>query len=195
MSRLVGERDVEGDDVGVAEERIEVVVAAREDGGGAERLRQPCRLAADPPRADDQHRLSRQALAEHELEREPPRLAAPHEAVAFGDAAQEREHQRERELRRRAGEDVRRVGDDDAAAPRRLEVDVVHPDGVVGDDPQLRPGRLEIGVVDRHREHRHDAVRADRRRHQLEVGRELRLDLGRHPLGEMDARSHEAHHP
>ena len=70
------ERDVEGDDVGVAEKRIEVVVAAREHGGGAERLGKPCRLAPDPPRADDQHRLPRQALAEHELERELPRLAA-----------------------------------------------------------------------------------------------------------------------
>ena len=117
------------------------------------------------------------------------------EAVALGDAAQEREHQRQRELRRRAGEHVRRVGDDDAAAPRRLEVDVVHPDGVVGDDPQLRAGRLEVGVVDRDREHRHDAVRAGGDG----TSSKSAASAASTSAGTRSARwtrgSHEAHHP
>ena len=120
---------------------------------------------------------------------------AAHEAVALGHPAQQREHQRQRDLGRRAGEDVRRVGDDDAPAAGRLEVDVVHADGVVGDDPQLRPGGLEVRVVDRHRQHRDDPVGAGGRVDELEVGGERLLDLDRNAIAEMDAGSHQAHHP
>ena len=71
---------------------------------------------------------------EHELERELPRRAPADEAVALGDPAQQREHQADGELGRRAREHVRRVRDDDPARRGRLEVDVVHADRVVRDD-------------------------------------------------------------
>ena len=170
MTRLGGERDVERDDVGLAEQRVEVGVSAREDRRGAEGLHEPRRLAADPTAPDDQHRLALETLAEHELERELPRLLPPHEAVALGHAPQERQHQRQRDLGRGARQDVGRIGDDHASAAGSVEVDVVHADGVVRDDPQLRPGCLEVGVVDGHREHRHDPVCTVGRRNELEVG-------------------------
>ena len=127
---------------------VEVGVASGEHGHGAERLGEPGRLAADPPAPDDQHRLALEPLAEHELERELPRLAATDEPVALGHAAQQRQHQGQRDLCRRPGQDVGRVRDDDPAAAGGVEVDVVDPDRVVGDDAQLRPGGLEVGVVD-----------------------------------------------
>ena len=182
------------DDVRLGQERIEVGVAAGEDGGRTERLDEPRRLAADPPGTHDQHRLAREALAQHELERELPRVAPADEAVALGHPPQQRQHQRQRHFCGRAGQHVRRVRDHDPTPAGRLEVDVVHADGVVGDDPQLRAGRLEKGVVDHDVEHRDDPVSANRRRNELEVGRELPLDLGEDAVREVDAGSHRAHH-
>ncbi len=52
------------------------------------------------PRPDDEELLAVEALTEHELGRELPRLAPADEAVAFGDAAEERERKADRELRR-----------------------------------------------------------------------------------------------
>ncbi len=174
---------------------VEVGVAAGEDGLGAEGLDEPCGLAADPSRTDDQHRLALEALAEHELERELPRLPSAHETVALRHPAQQRQHQRQRELRGRAREHVGRVRDHDAAAAGRIEVDVVHADRVVRDDLQLRPRSVEIGVVDRDGEHRDDPVGADGRRDELEVGLELVHDLRRNGIAEVDAEAHRAHHP
>ena len=182
------------DDVGLGQQFVEVGVASREDGVRTERLDEPRRLAADPPRSDDQHRLAREALAEHELERELPTLAAPDESVALGHPSEQREHQRQRHLCRGAGEHIRGVRDHDATPTGRLEVDVVHPDRVVCDDPKLRPGSLEVGIVDRDVEHGHDPVGADRRGDELEVGLELPCDLVEDAVREVDAGSHGAHH-
>ena len=194
MAGLRRQRRVDRDDVGLRQQRIEVGVAAGEDGARTERLDEPRRLATDPPGPDDQYRLAREALAEHELERELPRVAPADEAVALGHPPQQRQHQRQRDLGGGSGQHVRRVRDHDPAPAGRLEVDVVHPDGVVGDDPELRAGRLEIRVVDHDVEHRDDPVGADRRGDELEVGLELPLDLGEDAVREVDAGSHRAHH-
>lgn len=80
----------------------------------------------------------------------------------------------------RAGQDVRRVRDDDAAARAGVEVDVVVADGEVGDDLQLRPGAVEERVVDPVAEVREEAVGAGR------VLAELDLQPGR--LEDLDRR-------
>ena len=59
-----------------------------------------------------------------------------------------REDHRPGEVGDRFGQDVRRVGDDDAAGARVRDVDVVVPDGDVGDDLQLRR-RVDGGAIDR----------------------------------------------
>ena len=82
------------------------------------------------------------------------------EAVALGHAAREREHERDRHLRRRVGEHVGRVRDDNPAALAFLEIDVVETDGVVGDDAELRPGGIQQLGVDAVGQHGHEAVRA-----------------------------------
>ena len=100
----------------------------------AERLREPRRLVPDPARADDQKPLAVEARAEHELERELPRTAAPDEAVALGDAAEEREHQADCELGGGPRQHIGRVGDHDVALLRSGQVDVVHAHCVVRHD-------------------------------------------------------------
>ena len=89
MPRRIAQRGVDRDDVGVGDGAQEIVVATRECDGGAERLDEPRRLTTDPPRADDEHRLSVEALTEHELQRELPRVPPPDEAVTFRDPAQQ----------------------------------------------------------------------------------------------------------
>ena len=156
-------------------------------GTSAERLDEAGRLPADPPAPDDEHGLPLEPLAEHELERELPGLLPAHETVALGHAPKEREHERQRELSRGPRQHIGRIRDDDASSPRRVQIDVVHADGVVGDDLQLRAGSLEVRVVDGDGEHRHDAVGVAHRRHELEGGGERLLDLGRHPVADVDA--------
>ena len=139
---------------------LERVAAPGEERGRAERLGEPRRLAADPARPDHAEALALEALAEHELEREAPRLAGAEHPVALGHAAEQRERERDRELGGRAREHVRRVRDDDAARAGGGEVDVVDADAVVGDD--LQPGAgLRRG---RRRRPSSSAARGSRRR-------------------------------
>ena len=63
MPGLVGQRDVEAHDVGLAEERVEVVLPTGERRLRAERGREPGRLPADPAGADDEQALAREARA------------------------------------------------------------------------------------------------------------------------------------
>ena len=112
------------------------------------------------PGPDDAERLAAQGLAEHELERERPRACAAQEPVSFGDAAEQRERERDRQLGDRVGQHVGRVRDEDVALARRLEIDVVDADAVVRDDAELRPGAVEQLAVDRLRQHRQDPVDA-----------------------------------
>ncbi len=99
----------------------------------------------EPPRAGG-HELADAAEAEDpehllvdldaaELRALP--LPGGQRAVRLRDVAREREHQRHRVLR--GGDDVRlrRVGDDDAALGRRLDVHVVDADARAADHPQV----------------------------------------------------------
>ena len=189
VSCLRGERHVEAHDVGLGEERVEVVDTAGEDRAGAECLGQRRRLAADPAGPDHEQPLPVEARAEHELEREHPFLPPADEAVALRDPPQQREHQANRELRRRPCKHVRRVCDDDVPLRRSGEVDVVHPDGVVRHDAELRAGPVEIGAVDSRREHRDDPVHPVRRVARLEVPPERLVDLGGDGRRDVDPRT------
>ena len=188
VARLVRERHVDADHVRVAKEGVEVVAAAGEARLRAERLGEAGGLAADAAGADDEQPLAVQPAPEHELERELPRRAPADEAVALGDPPEEREHQADRELGRRARQHVGRVRDEDAALRGRVEVDVVDADRVVRDDAELRPGAVEERPVDARRQHRDDPVRALRRVGELEGVDEGALDLDRHRGGDVHPR-------
>ena len=187
MARLLGQRDVEGDDVGLGEQAVEVVVPPGEHGPGTEGLGEARRLAPDPAGPDDEDVLPVEARPEHELERELPLVPPADEAVALGYPPEEREHQPECELGRRAREDVRRVGDHDPASPGLGEVDVVHPDRIVGDHAELRTCPVEVVPVHADGEHRHDSLRSARLGDEVEVTAERGLHLGGDGCRHVDA--------
>ena len=126
MPGLRGQRDVQRDDVGLGR-------GARRDRRRVRRARprrrMPRRAAPSPGRSARCPTISTvlpsSRSPEHELERELPRLPAPDEPVALGHPAQQRQHQRQRDLGGGAGQHVRRVRDDHAPTPGRVEVDVV----------------------------------------------------------------------
>ena len=181
---------METDDVGLREQLVERIAATGVDRPRTERLGEPRRLATDPPRADDAEELVVETFAEHEVEGEAPLVVPPQHAVALGDPAEQRKHQRDRELGRRAREDVRRVRDQHAVPRRRIEVDVVDTDAVVRDDPQPRAGSVEIRVVDPRAEERDDPVGAARLAGELEVPLQLCHDARWHGSGDVNPRSH-----
>ena len=123
-------------------------------------FRQLCHGLPDPTVTDDAERQSAEAATEHEGRRPEPLLAAANEPVPLDDSPREREHERERHLRRRLGQHVGCVGDDDATPRALLETDVVEADGVVRDDAKLRPGGIEQLGVDAIGEHGDEAVAA-----------------------------------
>ena len=88
---------------------------------------------ADLAPADHAERRAPDIAAEQQAGRPHPPAARPHEAIALRHAPGRREHQRERQVRRRLGQHARRVADRDAGARRRGEVDVIDPDGQVAD--------------------------------------------------------------
>ena len=93
---------MEADDVRLGQQRAEVVGPAEAKHAVAPKASaEASGLAADPARADDEQLLAVEARPEHELERELPLVSAPDEPVPLGDAPEEREHQTDRELRRR----------------------------------------------------------------------------------------------
>ena len=144
-ARLVVQRQVERDEVGAREHAVErVALDARlaEALGRDERVvgddahLQPERAAgdllADPPEAEDAERLLR------ELDPAPLRaLPAPldERGVRLRDVPREREEQADRVLGGRDDVRLGRVRDDDPAARRRLDVDVVDPDARRGRSP------------------------------------------------------------
>ena len=190
VPRLRRQRAVQADDVGGLEQRVELVAAAGEDRARAERLGERRRRAPDPSGPDDAERLAAQRLAEHELERErPPRLPAQ-EPVSLGDAAEQRERERDRQLGDGVGQHVGRVRDEDVARARGFEIDVVDADAVVRDDAELRPGAVEQLAVDRRRQHREDSVDALDAVGERERLRERLVHAGRQLAGDVDGRRH-----
>ena len=134
----------------------------------AERLRPPRDGLADPARPHDPEDLALQVPPEQQVRRPAREASRPHHPVAFDDPARQGEHQRDREVRRGVGQDVRRIGHHDSPRRGRRPVDLVDADGVARDD--LEPvRRLDDG--------RGDGVvhEADERVDSRDLGGELHL--------------------
>src|SRR5215218_10773911 len=147
VARLRRQRAVQRDDVRALEQLAELDAAGvaagaalRVDDLQPERAGARRGRAADLAVADDPERLAAQPATEHEVDRPRPRHAGADPPLTLAEPARDREHQRDRQVRGRVGQDAGRVGDRDAMAARGVEVDVVVADGDVGDDAQLLPG-------------------------------------------------------
>ena len=161
-------------------------------------------LPADPSMADEPEHESVEAAAEHQIRRPDPVLAAPDQAVSLGHPPQEREDERDRQLRGRSREHPRRVRHGHTPPAAGLEVDVVHADRVVGDDAQLRARRVEQLVVDPVGEHQHQPVLAgdalqellalERPHRVVQVDLERALELRPHAIGKAAGREDARHH-
>ena len=112
----------------VGDERVEGEHAHAE-GAGARRDE-----LADPAEAEHAERL---ALDLGAAELAPLPLAAGEAGVGLRDVAREREHQRDRVLRRRHRVGLGGVGDDDALLGGGGDVDVVHADAGAADDAEV----------------------------------------------------------
>ena len=188
MTRLGSEWAVEAHDIRSLERGAKIVTSTGEAHVGSVRLGELGDAPPDPARADDEHLLALETLADHEVRPPLPVVATTERAIALGDPPQESEHQPDRVLGRRIGQDAGRVGDDDPARACRLEVDVVDPDGVVGHDAELRACGVEVRRIDRHRGRHDDSVGPIGRPDQLEERGELPLDLDRHACRLVNAR-------
>ena len=153
--------------------------AARVDDPHPEGLGQARDLTPDPAQPDDPERLPAKALAEHEGRRERPLLLPAHEAVALGNAPQQCQHERDRELGGRLGQHVGSVRDDHAAPRRLLQVDAVVADAEVRDDAKSRPGSIEELGADDVGRNCHEPGRARDCVRKLE----RRLEPGEHRFG------------
>ena len=176
--RGVGEREVQRDDVGARERRVEVGVAADRLDLEPEGARALGHRGADAPRPDEREPGAAQ------LEAQPPaglpRAPAPVAHVRRGgdEVPRRRQDEREREVGRAVGEDVGGDADRDPARRARGDVDVVRADGVVRHHPQRRR-RVEQLVVDAVGQQAEQALRPGGERAQLaRRGREL---AGPHP--------------
>ena len=97
----------------------------------------------DTPHAENAETLAGDLPSNHER-RAPvlPRLAA-HQAFAFAGAARGAEHQQHGDFGGRIGQHVRSIGDDDAPALRRLQIDMIDAHRVIGDRPDTRGQALD----------------------------------------------------
>ena len=77
---------------------------------------------------------------------------------AFGEPPRHGEDQRHGHVGGVLGEHARRVGDEDAAVPRRLEVDIVDAGAELGDQLELRAGLAQSAPVDAVGDGRHQHV-------------------------------------
>ena len=147
--RLVRERHVQGDDVGIAEQ---LVHCHQRHAEGGRALRRQIGIAGDDPHpeplgeggdngadraaADDAEGLVAK-LDAHEAAALPPALARG--SVGLRDAPRKRAHHRDGVLGCGHGVSVGRVHDHDAALGRRIHIDVVDSGAGAADD--LEPGR------------------------------------------------------
>ena len=125
--------------------------------------------AADPSEAQDAERLAVHVGAPEEIPLPALPLARAREVVGLDDAPGGRHQERPREVGGGLGEDVGRVGHDDAAAPGGRDVDVVVADRDVRHD--LEGGRRrENLVVDRADDVTDEPVLAPDPRQELGLG-------------------------
>ena len=102
---------------------------------------------ADPAHADDTQNLSTQLAAEHGRRSPAAPVSVPDEGDAFAHAPGHADDEGHRQVRRIVGKDARRIGDDDVALARCLQIDVVRAGAIIRD--QLQPvARIcnELGV-------------------------------------------------
>ena len=131
---------MEGDDVGLAQDCLEVTVVAPDgqdthvEAGGATRDGRPDAAGAD----DAESRAAHLAPVP-----EPGPASRADEPVARDDSASRREHQRHREIGGGGVEHTGRVRHCDAAGARGRDVDAVVADAVVRDQAE---GRIELEV-------------------------------------------------
>ena len=78
----------------------------------------------------------------------PLTVAALEQRGALGEPPRHGENERHGHVGGVFGEHARRVGDDDAAVPRRLEVDIVDAGAELGDQFELRAGLAQYAPVD-----------------------------------------------
>ena len=189
-------RAVDGDDVHAREHLVEAVPI-----GGLERLldlrRDPSPVVivdlqaeglgplghrlADAPHADDAEPLAEDTMAEHPGRRPalPFALGVLEHHRAFGQPPRHGEDQRHGHVGGVLGEHARRIGDDDAAVARGLEVDIVDAGAELGDQLQVRPGLAQHAAV--------DAVGHGRHQHVGGLGRLDQLLARERPVIEIEA--------
>ena len=194
--RLVGQVDVQADEVGLAQQVVHLDAARPElrlllrrrrmhvvvEDPHPEAATAARHLAADAPEPDDPERRAVDVDA-HQQHRPPRAPAAVANVVdPLGDPARGRHEQGEREVGGRLGQDAGRVAGRDAAPGAGVDVDVVEADREVAHDLQLRAGRVEKLVVDRIGEEGEEAVLAGRPPQQLVARRRQlvgpQVDLG-----------------
>ena len=155
---LLGQRGVDGEEVRTGQHGVQVVeqldlqllgpptrdVGIERHDRHPQPLRTPGHERADPAEPDDAETRALELTTE---ELAVPR-ARPDEAVGARHAARGVEHQRHGQLRRGHVVRLRRVHDQDAAAARRLEVDVVDAHAAAPDhaEPGPRPDQLVIDL-------------------------------------------------
>jgi hypothetical protein len=163
MPRLGRQRTMNADDVGRRQQPVDgdriaaggslhIRVHDAESECGGARSHRP----ADPAVADDSQLSPPQLHAEHEVEGPALPSAAAHEAVALRHAPRDVHDQRPGQVGSRLGEDIRRVGNDNASRARGVHIDVVEADCDVGDHFEAARRVHHLG---RHhvREYRHDS--------------------------------------
>ena len=151
-ARAPGQRHVDGDGVGPAEQLVEADqldaaqrgllgrhVRVLPEDGHLHRPRPVRDGLADLAEAHDAQRLAPQLDAGQAATGRLP-VAGPHGGIALGDPAGEPVEQRERVFGGRDRVAGRRVDDHDAGPRRRVEIDVVHADAGPADDDEPAAG-------------------------------------------------------
>ena len=167
-------RAVDGDDVHARQHLVEAVPIGRLERLLDVRLHAPAvvivdleaeRLGAarhglaDPPHADDAEPLAVDAMPEHPGGR--PALpfigAGPEQGGALRQAAWHGKDQRHGHVGGVLGQDAGRVGDEDRAVPRRVEVDIVDAGAELRDQLEVGTRLAQHGPIDAvgHRRHEH----------------------------------------
>jgi drug/metabolite transporter (DMT)-like permease len=157
--RLRRERNVDGHDVRLGEQCVEVpelgevgvdLPPARVEDAEVEAVGSSGDGSADPAESDDAQRRPGDLLRQVPLRPGSRPGARADEPVSLGDLSPRRQNQREGQVRNRAVEDARCVGDDDAARRAGDDVDAVVADPEVRDHTQVRKQVERHGLVREH---------------------------------------------
>ena len=183
--RVRRERHVQRDDVGDAEQVVEIGDPSGDSGVVArvvEHLHAEARGAArdglpDATEPDHAERAAVHVLSEEPVHAEAVPASLSKVGLRVGRAPRRRQHEEEREIGGGLVEDAGRVAHRDAELRGGRHVDVVVTHRHVGDHAEPRSAGPEHGGVDPVGEHAHDGVDLGGRRHQL-VGRQRRVVAG-----------------